>query len=411
MKELEIKELIDQCLKFFQENNYTSGRIKVYESLWRNGIIKFMSSRGENLYNESVGADFIETCVYEGTVRHQEREKIRSVKVLDDMLNLGYIRKRCHEPVEHVLDGEIGESMLIFIRHLEGLRRSATTIRDYKLYLSEFLQHLNAMGVYHVKDIGENHVVAHLASLSVSQVSVTSAIRNLFRFWHETLVIDHDFSQLLKCFQFSKKTRIPSFYSREEVLEIERSISRSDASGKRNYAMFLLASRLGLRVSDIVSLKFENLDWDESRITLVMRKTKKVIRLPLLADVGNAIIDYLKNARPSSDSKQVFLSTRAPYTGATKEMVCEAINGIIMKSGVDVNLRHHGPHSLRHSLATAMMGHETPLPVISEALGHKSAQTTMIYLKTDIAGLKKCAMPVPPVEDNFYTQRGGAFYE
>ncbi|MCH4242428.1 MAG: tyrosine-type recombinase/integrase [Prevotella sp.] len=74
-------------------------------------------------------------------------------------------------------------------------------------------------------------------------------------------------------------------------------------------------------------------------------------------------------------------------------------------------MRHHGPHSLRHSLATALMEQGSPLPVISEVLGHRSAETTMVYIKTDVPDMKKCAMPVPPVSEDFYNQRGGAFYE
>lgn len=175
--------------------------------------------------------------------------------------------------------------------------------------------------------------------------------------------------------------------------------------------MTLLASRLGLRASDIANLQFGDIDWDNNLITLTMKKTQKVIQLPLLTEVGNAIIDYLKNGRPKSNLGNVFLSSRAPYVGATKSCVCAAINEIIIQSGVDINLKHHGPHSLRHSLASAMLHEEAPLPVISESLGHRHTDTTMVYLKIDITSLMKCALPVPSVTEGFYTQRGGAFYE
>ncbi len=91
-------------------------------------------------------------------------------------------------------------------------------------------------------------------------------------------------------------------------------------SAKRNYAMTLLASRLGLRASDIANLKFGEIDWDNNLLTITMQKTRKVVQLPLLAEVGNSIADYLKNGRPKSSLDQVFLSSRAPYTGATKSM-------------------------------------------------------------------------------------------
>jgi len=91
-------------------------------------------------------------------------------------------------------------------------------------------------------------------------------------------------------------------------------------------------------------------------------------------------------------------------------MVCAAIQDIITKSGVDTSGKHHGPHSLRHSLASAMLKEGSMMPVISESLGHRSTQTTLAYLKIDISSLLKCALPVPEIDDSFYMQRGGAFY-
>lgn len=95
MEEKDIQQLIRQCIAFFQENNYTRNRISVYKTLWKRGIVSFMEARGLTMYNSSIGAMFIETCHHNETIRHQEREKIRSIQVLDDMLLSGFIRKRC----------------------------------------------------------------------------------------------------------------------------------------------------------------------------------------------------------------------------------------------------------------------------------------------------------------------------
>lgn len=411
MKEQEIKTLMERCLVFFEQNCYSRHRINVYKRLWRNGIIRFMEANGLTKYRQSVGAMFVETCHYNGTVRPQEREKIRSIQVLDDMLLTGHIRKRCFTPVYHRLDGELGRDMEKLIQHLINLRRSKTTIGDYRLYLSEFLHHLGTEGICHKEDIAEKHIVSFVLAHPTNKVNIVSALRVLFRFWKEEHLLERDFSQFFESFRVRHPERVPSFFTKEEVLKIESSISRSSAVGKRNYAMTLLASRLGLRASDIANLKFSEIDWDNNLITLTMQKTQTVIQLPLLAEVGNAIVDYLKHGRPQSSLGQVFLSSRAPFIGATKSCVCAAINEIILKSGVDVHLKHHGPHSLRHSLASAMLREETTLPVISESLGHRHTDTTMVYLKIDIPSLMKCALPVPSVTEGFYMQRGGAFYE
>lgn len=218
--------------------------------------------------------------------------------------------------------------------------------------------------------------------------------------------MDGRFDDLFASCKPRKKERIPSFYTAKEVMTVENSVRRSSGVGKRNYAMLLLASRLGLRASDIAGLQFSNIDWDRNLIILVMQKTKKVIELPLLADVGNAMIDYLQHGRPKSTLQSVFLSGRAPYVTATNLMVCAAINTIICRSGIDITGKHHGPHSLRHSLAGAMLEGGTMIPVISESLGHRSTETTLTYLKIDIRLLLKCALPVPSVpEDHLVFQK------
>lgn len=330
--------------------------------------------------------------------------------MLDDMQKLGYIRKRCLTPVFHALDGEIGAEMEKLIAHLTNLRRSMVTIKDYRLYLSEFLMHLDTRSVKHVSAITENDILAFVSSHPTNKVNIVSALRVLFRFWKEERIVDDRFEELFDTYKTHRPERIPSYFTVEEVMKIEQSVSRNSANGKRNYAMLLLASRLGLRASDIANLQFSNIDWDKNMITLTMQKTGKVIELPLLADVGNAIIDYLRHGRPKSDVQSVFLSGNAPYVAATKSMVCAAINAIIIKSGVDTSGKHHGPHSLRHSLASAMLKGGSMMPVISESLGHRSTQTTLTYLKIDIRSLLKCALPVPEIADSFYMQRGGAFY-
>ncbi len=411
MEEIKIQQLIERCIDYFQTSCYTEKRISRYKSLWKTGIVRYMETGHIEHYTPVIGARFVEACHYHGTIRPQEREKIRSVQVLDDMLTRGHIRKRCFTPVFHSLEGEVGCEMEKLVTHMNDLRRSKTTVSDYRLYLSEFLYYLTSTGVSHMGEITERHILSFVSSHPTNKVNIVSALRVLFRFWKEEHIFDHRFDLFFDTYKVRKRERIPSFYTAKEIITVENSISRSSGIGKRNYAMVLLASRLGLRASDIAGLRFDNIDWDNNLIILKMQKTQKMIELPLLANVGNAIIDYFLHGRPKSTLQSAFLSGRAPYVGATKACVCAAINGIISRSCIDTAGKHHGPHSLRHSLAGAMLNEGTMLPVISETLGHKSTQTTMLYLKIDITSLLKCALPVPSVPNAFYMQKGGAFYE
>jgi integrase len=407
----EISKLIDDCLLFFSGNCYTQNRIDKYRSLWKYGILRYMKGKGLSLYNPNLGQEYITDCIPCDNLRHDDREKIRSIQVLDDYLNLGHIRKRTVLPVQHPLDGEIGLQMQKLIDHLQSLRRSSITIKDYELYLNRFLFYLNQSEVYTMKEIRERHILAFLSTTENNKINVASSLRVLFRFWAENHMTDKNFEDVMKYLKRVKHEKIPSFFTSDEIHVIEESIDRSGGLGKRNYAMLLLASRLGLRASDIANLQFSNIDWEKSEIRLTQYKTGNPISLPLLNEVGNAIIDYLKYGRFKSESQNVFISGRAPYIPANKNIVCSAIQEVIARSKVETDGRHHGPHSLRHSLASCLLNQQTPIHVISETLGHTKTDTTMTYLRIDLVSLMKCALPVPTIPDDFYTQKGGAFYE
>lgn len=408
--EQEINKLIHDCIQFFSSKCYTQNRIDRYRYLWQYGILRYMKEKNLPSYTPSLGQQYITDCIPGDNVRPYDRDKIRSIQVLDDWLNLGFIRKRSVIPVNHPLYGEIGLEMQKLINHLQSLRRSSVTIKDYQLYLNNFLVYLNRSGIYTLKGITERHILDFVSTTENNKINVVSSLRVLFRYWLENHLIETDFDLVLKSYKWVKHEKVPSFFTVDEVRTIETSIDRSSGVGKRNYAMLLLASRLGLRASDIAHLKFTNIDWEKNEISFVQYKTGNPISLPLLNDVGNAIIDYLKYGRFKSESKQVFISSRAPYIPANKSIVCSAIREVITKSKVKTDGRRHGPHSMRHSLACCLLKNEVPMPVISETLGHTKTDTTMTYLRIDLTSLLKCALAVPPVPDDFYTQKGGAFY-
>lgn len=149
-------------------------------------------------------------------------------------------------------------------------------------------------GVYRVEDIREDDVLIFISSTQNLTVQRMYVIRLFCRHLYQKGHTKHDLEYIIGRSPSRSTEKLPSVYSAEEVKVIEKHIDRGRNGGKRNYAMFLLASRLGLRVSDIVNLKFENIDWDSNTINLEQIKTKKCIELPLLADIGEAIIDYLQ---------------------------------------------------------------------------------------------------------------------
>ena len=405
-----IDELINQCIEHFQSQEYSIGTINEYKRSWRNGIVPYMRQNGIKDYGCNVGERYCIECCNDPLLGSDWTRKARSIEALNEMLSQGCIKRHRFKKVEHRLDGVIGHEMAMYLDYLKGLRRNDKTLTLYQRYLSEFLFSLTNHGVMSLSEIRERHIISMVAARTC-QHKIVSVLRGIFRYWVHGNKVDATFIQFFDAYKPHKKERIPSFYSEKEISRIEESIQRSSAIGKRNYAMFMLASRLGLRASDIANLKLENINWERSLICLSMEKTKKYIELPLLTDVGNAIIDYLRYGRPKTRLRSVFLNGRAPYNAVEPTCVSDAVGYIIRKSGVDIGNRHHGPHALRHSLASEILKNGHAFPVISEVLGHQSTMSTMKYINIDIVKLKKCALEVPAIPKDFYEQEGGVFYE
>lgn len=171
-------------------------------------------------------------------------------------------------------------------------------------------------------------------------------------------------------------------------------IDRGNPAGKRDYAIILLVARLGLRTLDIKHLKLDNLKWSDNRIELIQSKTSGVLSLPLLPDVGWAIIDYLKNGRPKVECPYVFLRHLAPLEPFSDQ---DRLHQIVVKymrlAKIPISpQKKKGMHSLRHTLASRLLEKNTPLSVISDILGHVSSDSTAVYLKVNVDMLRECAL-------------------
>jgi site-specific recombinase XerD len=406
-----LEELMERCVQYFEQHSFSAPRIDRYKYLWRNKLMPYMAKRSILIYTDAVGEEYISSELTGGIITPFERDIIRSIRVLSEFQEKGIITKRHSKPLKRELAGPIGLVMENFLQHLQSLRRNKTTIDDHRLYLYRFLTYLESKQVQNLEEIKEDHLISFLSTSTNNKIFVVSSIRLFFSYLYQERLLKSDLSESLQRFKWSRTEKLPSVYSESEVLQIEASIQRSDATGKRNYALMLLATRLGLRASDIAHLSFSNMDWENNTMVLSQFKTGQEIKLPLLTSVGEALIDYLKYARKRSESDRIFLYTRAPFSPMRGAAVSGALGQVIYASGVDITNRKHGPHAMRHSLACRFLENKEPMPVISEALGHQSTDTTMSYLRIDITSLRQCALDVPPVTNHFYEQKGGIFYE
>ena len=369
-----------------------------------------MSKKSIWYYDASVGEEYIRTHLAGSIITPSQRNYIRSIHILNEFQEKGIISKRIYHPVERKLSGQIGLLMGQFLLHLESLRRSQMTIYGHRLYLHRFITFLESKQILNVEEIKEEHILIFVSTATNNNICVVSSLRLFFIYLFENHILSYDLSEILRHYKWHRREKLPSVYSTEEVSQIELCIKRENATGKRDYAMMLLATRLGIRASDIANLSFENINWESSTIIFSQLKTGKRIELPLLIDVGEAIIDYLKYGRKTSESPRIFLYTRPPFTAMTNNAVASTLRRIIDASGVDTTGRKQGGHAMRHSLASRFLENKESIPIISEALGHQSTDTTISYLRIDIESLRQCALDIPIVPELFYEQKGGVYY-
>ncbi|WP_170829203.1 site-specific integrase [Acidaminobacter hydrogenoformans] len=295
----------------------------------------------------------------------------------------GYIEE--HSPsTDHIFTGEFGKLILLYLDHMANvLKRKTSTVRNAELYLFRFYCFLSA----HRYDI---------SNLSFD------VIENFHREQDYTMYIVSD------NYHF-REGKLPSTYSEEEIRTVLYCVDRSSAIGKRDYLFLILTAEYGLRNGDIRQFRLDHIDWDRNEIRFYQDKTSNSVTFPLLSSVGNAIIDYLKNGRPITDTIEIILSVKP--SRKSKTLSASAVSSIAAKyfgkSGLSaLNARHKGTHVFRHSLASNMLAKEVPLLVISDVLGHSSTESTKTYLKVDFKQLKRCALPMPANHSPFY-QRGG----
>lgn len=188
--------------------------------------------------------------------------------------------------------------------------------------------------------------------------------------------------------------RLPRALPWERVQSFLDAIDRSTPTGRRDHAMFLLMATYGLRAGEVAALRLDDIDWRAARIRLSRPKTGTPLELPLTGEVGDALVEYLRDARPERSRREVFIRLRAPAGPIGSTAVSEAFWRIWKRLGEPAPRR--GPHCLRHSLAVHLLRQGTSLKAIGDLLGHRSPESTCVYLRLQVDDLRGAALSLPP---------------
>lgn len=272
--------------------------------------------------------------------------------------------------------------------------RKITTILNFLIYLD----HIN---IKNIKYLTINNVSEYIESIINDYASETiRTIKSILRFILNKLYYENKISftghQVFPIIRRNENKKILTTYTEEEISSMLNSIDTSTKNGKCKYAILCLLVYYGLRAGDIRNLKFENIDFEKKCIKLIQEKTKNQLFLPLIDEVKIPLLDYIKNGRHESEDKEfIFITMKAPYTkfSSSASMHCMVTNAM-NEAKINFENKKHGPHSLRHSLATNMINNNVPLEDISSILGHKNTSTTNIYITKDTTHLKELTLEV-----------------
>jgi integrase/recombinase XerD len=238
-------------------------------------------------------------------------------------------------------------------------------------------------------------VLGHARTMSPRYAQgMVSALRSICRFLRQRGAIDHDLAAAMPSVSDWRLATIPKYLNPEEVERVLETCDRQTAVGRRDYAILLLLARLGLRAGEIIALELDDIHWRAGEILVRSSKRLPQDQLPLVAELGDALATYLRRDRPPHITRHVFLCTRAPRRGfANPSTVSAIVRRALARAGLSPMLK--GAHLFRHSLATRMLRHGASLPEIGVVLRHRTVQTTEIYAKVDLDGLRALAQPWP----------------
>lgn len=284
--------------------------------------------------------------------------------------------------------------LAVFERHLLAERGlAAGTVRGYVSHARRFVDGLSSIGeLAQVTAAAVTEAV--LRESTVVSVAATqnfvAGLRSFLRFCFVEGHIEVDLSQAALPVTGRRRSSLPRGITTTEARALLDSCDRRSALGRRDYAVIVTLLQLGLRRSELAGLTLDDIDWRAGEL-VVRGKRGREDRLPLPAEVGEAIAAYLRRGRPTSDRREVFLRARAPFGPIAAGTVASTVRRACRRAGIP----EVGSHRLRHTVACEMVAAHVPLVQIGQVLRHHSLQSTAIYARVDIDQLRELAAPWP----------------
>ena len=295
-------------------------------------------------------------------------------------------------PTERML-AEYGD----YLRQVRGL--TELTVSQHITTTSQFIAHLDARGgLRHLSALTAQDIEDFMR-LSGNRIGrgalqhVAARLRSFLRFLAARGEVPTGLDTHIDMPRIYRGEQLPRTLPWQTVRALLQAIDRSTPLGVRDFAMLLLIATYGLRSSEIVDLKLEHIEWRTRRLRVPQRKTASPLLLPLTDGVGDSLVDYLRNGRPPVPYREVFVRNRAP-TGVLKPTaVSEVFQAWSRRSGLSIPFQ--GPHCMRHAYAVHLLRKGVSLKTIGDLLGHRSSESTCVYLRLAVDDLRTVPLGLP----------------
>ncbi len=401
MRQIKVTNLCTELENKLVELGYSEDSMRRYRKVFQ----EFTEYAGDCDYSQSIGTDFLVKkfnqlggFVTSGENSKNEMYYFRVIRSLAEYYNFGILFRRHDFHGEIVWPEAFKEVTENFIKQKVEYGRSHNYITRINTTVTELILLLDAAKVYDLNGMTANLISRYVESLvGLAPGTIAwriSILRQYFKYAYLNKYVDYTIEYYLPQAPQSSRLKLPIVWTEDQIKSLISAIDTTNPVGKRDYAMMLIAARLGMRIGDIISLKIDDIDWFSKQLSIIQNKTKEPLTLPIPNDVGWAIIDYLKNGRPITDCENIFVVHNAPYKGKPfKSTLGHNFNKALKRAGIPVEkTKHCGWHSLRHSLATNLLQNKVGVNMISDILGHSDPQVAKHYLRVDMEGLKKCTL-------------------
>jgi site-specific recombinase XerD len=284
-----------------------------------------------------------------------------------------------------------------YLREMRGL--ASQTIANHCLQLRAFLAFLRVdQRPSQLQKIRPRHVEGFLCQSArtnnrYSLQHVVATVRAFLKWRHAQGLLSRPLHLQIDTPRVYRGERLPRALPQAQVQALLQSIDPSDPLGRRDFTLLYLAAAYGLRSGELVRLRLDDIDWRRRSLRILQTKTRQTLQLPLTDEAAQVLIRYLRQARPHTTHRELFLRTLAPRGPMQSTAVREVMARRIRHSGLD--LPPCGTNVLRHSFAMRLLQQGASLKTVGDALGHRDVESTSVYIRLDVDALREVALPVP----------------